>query len=219
MTFKTIEMLGRRFGRLLVVARDGSDACAARWKCVCDCGSICTTRGTALRGGVQSCGCLTRERSREKGKNATHGLSKTIEHMTWLGMRNRCNNPRQPKYENYGGRGITVCERWDSFENFLADMGKRPPGMTIDRIDNNGNYEPSNCRWADRQTQSSNRRSNIYVRLGDERVTLAEATRRLGICPQKTAEQRVGRGWDPLRAVTQPARKITRRITALASQG
>jgi len=120
-------------------------------------------------------------------------------------IRQRCNNPRHPRYADYGGRGITVCKRWDSFEAFLEDMGKRPsPLHTIERINNDGNYEPGNCRWATRQEQSTNKRNCIYVELAGERLTLAEACRNLRL-PYKIIHSRINRlGWEIYRALAVP---------------
>lgn len=114
--------------------------------------------------------------------NATHGMSKTPTYIAWIEARKRCFKPQNERFHYYGGRGITMCPRWaESFENFLADMGLRPDGLSLDRIDNDGNYEPGNCRWATQLEQVSNRRNCIYVALAGERVTCAEAARRLGL--------------------------------------
>lgn len=108
-------------------------------------------------------------------RNKKHGLSDTIEHRAWARIRRRCNSPSYHNYPRYGGRGITVCERWDSFDNFLADMGSRPEGMTLDRIDNDGNYEPANCRWTTMKVQASNRGSYNYSAEQDQRLREAVA--------------------------------------------
>lgn len=125
------------------------------YKALCECGYVGIVYGSRIARKLNK-GC------RQCGWNSikTHGLYKTPEYRIWNGMRDRCTNPKTTGYENYGGRGIKVCERWNSFTNFLQDMGKRTPGMTLDRIDNNGNYEPSNCAWVTPKQNSNNRRNS-----------------------------------------------------------
>jgi hypothetical protein len=160
---------GRRFGRLTVVSIDsigksalGEDAVKGTiYRCMCECGRECLKEHHYLRFGAKSCGCLWKERTREAGKlRRTHGMSKSTEYRAWRSMQARCHNPKCKSYPHYGGRGITICDRWvDSFENFLEDMGRRPPGKySLDRIDVNGNYQPDNCRWATDEMQNNNRR-------------------------------------------------------------
>lgn len=141
-----------------------------QWECICDCGKTVVVRQTNLRTGhTTSCGCS------RKGVNRTHGMSKTSTSKSWEGMRQRCYNPNNNSYHRYGGRGITVCERWrESFENFLEDMGPAPEGHSIERKDNNGNYEPDNCRWANKREQSLNRRTSRLVTAHGRTLTIKE---------------------------------------------
>lgn len=172
------DLSGRRFGRLVVSARAGSTdyGRSPLWRCVCDCGHEVFARGQALcRGRTSSCGCLRTELLRAR---ATHGMTGTRVHTVWQNIVQRCTDSNHPRYKDYGGRGITVCERWQSdFAAFLADMGEPPPGMTLDREDNNGHYEPGNCRWATPTEQANNRRTNRVF----EGKTIKQWSRELGI--------------------------------------
>lgn len=148
------QMIGLKVGKLTVVAvGDITKRRAQKLVCRCECGTERQTEAYKIATGrVHSCGCV------RPGMRKDRPFVGTSEHNSWRAMRNRCNQPSHEHYKYYGGRGIKVCERWDSFENFLADMGERPKGRTLDRVDTNGNYEPGNCRWATPTEQVRNQR-------------------------------------------------------------
>jgi hypothetical protein len=159
---RLIDMTGKRFGRLTVVFRSPSvRSSGALWVCVCDCGGQTTADSLKLRSGhTKSCGCLRKE----SFVHETHGLSRrhARTYRTWKEMRQRCTNKNSTQWQWYGGRGIKVCDRWGDFSKFFADMGARPSGMTIDRFPNpDGDYEPSNCRWATAAQQAETNRGTF----------------------------------------------------------
>jgi hypothetical protein len=179
-----------------------------RWHCRCDCGSESVVlQKTLLSGASRSCGCLSVEKfvARSVARNKKHGESKkTPEYRAWCHLRNRCNNPKSRDYQNYGGRGIAVCERWSSFENFLADMGRRPSRRhSVERNHVNGDYEPGNCCWATDKQQQNNKRGNIYILIRGERLTLRETCDRFEV-EYKLVWGRMRRGWSLVDAMSLP---------------
>ena len=174
---KLQDLTGKVFGRLTVSDRAATGNIQPHWRCVCECGTEKVISGASLRRGLtSSCGCLAREQIGLRAR--THGMVKSPEFGAWSHMRRRCNNPNDAGYAYYGGRGIRVCAEWDaSFEAFFADMGPRPsPVHSIDRIDNDGNYEAGNCRWATKSEQAFNRRPKGTVKPRGTRVKIASDT-------------------------------------------
>jgi len=172
-----IDRTGQVFGRLTVLAeaRPGRNR---QWMCQCVCGTIVTVEGGNLQQGTtRSCGCLHREllvQQLTKHGGAANGKPSPT-YQTWKSMQKRCNNPNNPKWRDYGGRGIRICERWNEFANFLADMGEKPAGTSIERVDNDAGYEPGNCIWADIATQSWNKRNTRYVTVCGRKMPIREA--------------------------------------------
>lgn len=200
-------LIGQRFGRLMVVKRASSVGSEAAWECVCDCGNIAIGRSYNLRKGLKtSCGCRLREVLILR--NTTHGLCGEDEYNTWNKMIQRCENPKCAGFGNYGGRGITVCRRWRrSFRTFLEDMGHRPSReMTLERRDTNGDYTPSNCVWATWVTQNRNRRNNrVLTILGVARPLIEWSE--ISHLSYKTLHSRLSYGWTPAMAIMTPVRK------------
>ena len=180
---KLKDLTGQRFGRLVAISLSGRNKHGhILWRCLCECRNYTVVpQGHLSSGHTKSCGCLFSTEARSLART-THGMSGTTTYLAWQRMISRCYCEKTTRYEEWGGRGIAVCERWmTSFENFLADMGKRPPGLSLDRIDGNGNYEPGNCRWSTPTEQAWNRRSTRWITLCGNHLTLKEASARVGI--------------------------------------
>lgn len=202
-------MVGEKQGRLMVLSIDESPIGRHRYcVCKCDCGKSKRVRVDHLKSGrIRSCGCLVTEvttarnlASRRHGHAASH--VRTPTYRSWIAMHTRCGNPNHDGYSEYGGRGISVCEEWKSFERFLSDMGERPSGTTIDRIDNSRGYEPGNCQWASHSEQENNKRATVKITFKGRSHSIAEWARITGIGYQ-TLRKRLEYGWPPERILTQ----------------
>jgi hypothetical protein len=198
---KLIEITGQRFGRLIVIGLEPIRIPPGRqpkWMCLCECGATTFVESSMLRRGrTRSCGCLKRTHGH------TVGGMMSGTYRTWRDMLGRCCDPKRKEFERYGGRGISICDRWrSSFADFLADMGEKPPGLTIERINNNGNYCKENCRWATVAEQNRNQRRNHWILVGNETKTLTDWSIDRGV-PRSTIHKRLAKGWLPDRAVTE----------------
>lgn len=207
------DLTGQRFGRLVAESEAERKGRGRRWVCRCDCGRTATSPQRNLTSGkTKSCGCLHRERAGDQAKkmgtaNRRHGLSGMPEHNALHAMWQRCTNPNSPNYPHYGGRGIGVCDRWQSFEAFLADMGPRPGrGYSLDRIDPEQGYEPENCRWADDRTQQRNRREHRMVTYKGEAKCVGEWAEEVGLTVSQLWTRLFLHGWSVERAMTAPLR-------------
>ncbi len=204
----TPNKIGDQFGKLTIIAvAESLDKSGRAWLCRCECGNVKPIRQSHLRAKISSsCGCVNRI---NRLKSITkHGHSYSITYSSWAKLKQRCGNPNHTYFQDYGGRGIKVCERWlHSFENFLEDMGERPSkNYSIDRIDFNGNYEPDNCRWATATTQSQNTRHNRNFTINGETKCLAEWCR-IYKRPFPIIRERVNAGKDILEALTKPSQR------------
>lgn len=191
------DIAGIRFGRLTAVKYVGD----GRWQCSCACGGTATVITTNLKkGNSTSCGCKRRE------TNVKHGMSNSRVYSVWKSMVQRCHNPNDRSFENYGGRGIQVCEEWrDNFSQFIADMGIRPDGFDLDRIDNDKGYSPENCRWVSRLRNLNNKRTNRFLEFEGRKMTIAQWASVMGM-NYRTLNNRINRGWPLERALTEGAK-------------
>lgn len=206
---RTRNILGKRFGKLLVVEKAKpillkSGKHATAWKCLCDCGQeVIVKTNSLIEGHTKSCGCY----HDELFKNAVtkHNLSRTRIYRIWAGLFQRCKNKNNPSYKDYGGRGICICEEWNDFENFVewARQNGYEKKLTLDRIDVNGNYCPTNCRWATPKEQSNNRRDNHFMEYNGKKYTLTEFARENQIDPS-VFSYRYRAGWSIEEAINTP---------------
>lgn len=205
---RKIDMINRRFVRLLVVEKaepfrneKGKIQCAG-WKCLCDCGNEIVVRSNSLRRGLtKSCGCLNKERA---PSHVVHNMSKTRIYRIYKAIKQRCCNKKSEDYKYYGGRGITVCDEWrNDFMAFYdwAMANGYTDNLTIDREDNDGNYEPSNCRWVTRKEQAHNKTNTVYT---DEHIPIAEIAEKVGIVSPTLARNRYKAGWSVYDATHTP---------------
>jgi len=201
-------MANQRFGKLLVLEKSGTKGAAKHivWKCQCDCGNVAFVVGAYIRKGrVKSCGCGSTETYFNAKRLTTHGMSKTRTYHIWQGMIQRTSIGSQKKPNLYVNKGITVCDHWKLFENFFTDMGEAPDGLSIDRIDGNQGYNPTNCRWATAKEQANNTSANLNLTYDGVTQSISMWAKQIGIKPN-TLLYRIRRGWSIKRAITQTVR-------------
>lgn len=206
---RTPDTIGTRYERLVIIdeatpyVQPSTGVRQRQWLCRCDCGNEKVVAQAALRrGDVKSCGCLNEELKRERTKHGhAIGGQRTKTLVAWGQMIKRCTDSRVDQWPNYGGRGVTVCDRWSSFNNFLADMGECPPSLSLERNDVNGNYEPSNCRWATMKEQGRNKRNNRVVEFNGRKMAFSEACEIAGIDYHKAHQRLTKYGWPLERAL------------------
>lgn len=199
------DLKGLVFSRWLVIAKSNI-AGRTQWECKCECGVVRPVLSSSLISGKsKSCGCLNKEKASERLtlRMKTHGLSRTAAYASWSSMVKRCTNKKNNEWENYGGRGIGICDRWkNSFENFLEDMGNPPPGMSIDRINNDLGYSKENCRWATRTEQNRNKRSCRQISFNGETKGFGEWAEHYCIDRRKLYSRVINCGWSFDKAVS-----------------
>lgn len=196
-------MIGFKIGMLEVISFSHTKV-VAHWNCKCDCGNEKVISGASLRSKkpTLSCGCLLLS-----GKpNSVHGMSSTPTYETYRSMRKRCENINDKEFKNYGGRGISVCDEWKTFDVFFADMGVRPDGSTLDRIDTNGNYCRSNCKWSTPKEQAANRRNSYNITHDGETKHVSEWSLVSGVATE-TIKRRIGYGWDVGEAIFKKSKR------------
>lgn len=223
MKVKPETQIGNRFNRLTLIELAGIRNRKTFGTFKCDCGSVVVSEASAvLCGRTKSCGCLAKETARKTGiANKRHGLTKTVEHATWVKMTQRCTNKNDKSYKHYGARGVSVCSRWLTFENFYADMGPRPgDNYSIERLNVNGNYEPDNCVWANAQTQARNTTKTPRVDVDGEQIPIRDFIDEFGI-KRETLKSRLLRGCEIGEALLTPVREIksTRRLVEFEAFG
>jgi hypothetical protein len=209
-------LAGQTFGKLTVTSFADKDKNGnSRWNCLCSCGEVKVIWASALtRGLTQSCGCHRKEATRTR--RTTHGKSgaKDATYSVWASMLKRCNNPNSASFSRYGGRGIRVCERWADFAAFLSDMGPKPVGYSIERVDNDLGYAPDNCVWVPRAAQARNKSNNRKITVGPRTMLLVDWAAETGISGATIANRIDKLGWGPEKAVTTPVRATKSRLVS-----
>jgi hypothetical protein len=201
---KLCNLSGKIYGRLTVISRAENKGRYVAWNCLCECGKKKIVPAFHLKDGhTKSCGCYLVEFAGNLKR--THSDNRSKEHQTWNGIKKRCLNPNEPAYKHYGARGITVCDRWlESYSNFLSDMGRAPSKRhSIDRINTNGNYEASNCRWATPKEQANNKRNTTYLEYNGQNKTIVEWCEFTGI-NYRAIRSRLRYGWSIEKTLTTP---------------